>query len=300
MDDVSVVLVDGPWSHRDVRSGGYRFHVAEMGSGPLVLLLHGFPEFWWCWRHQLNGLADAGVRAVAPDLRGYGASDKPPRGYDLPTLANDVAGLVQALGERDAVLVGHGWGGLIAWTAAVMHPEVVRRLVVIGAPHPLRLRTAMTTLPRQIRALSHAMTFQLPWTPERRLVRDDAAFIGELLQEWAAPGWHDAETERRYRAAIQIPGVAHCSLEYYRWAVRSLLRPDGMRYAKKMATPVTTPTLQLHGALDRCVLPSTAQRSGNYVDAPYTFHEIADVGHFPHLETPGLVTAEVMHWATAE
>src|SRR3954465_11366875 len=129
MDETSVVLVDGPWSHRDVRSGGYRFHVAEMGSGPPGLLLHGFPEFWWCWRYQLQGLSDAGLRAVAPDLRGYGGSDKPPRGYDLPTLAGGVAGLVSALGERHAVLVGHGWGGLIAWTTAVLHPEVVHGLV---------------------------------------------------------------------------------------------------------------------------------------------------------------------------
>jgi pimeloyl-ACP methyl ester carboxylesterase len=144
------------------------------------------------------------------------------------------------------------------------------------------------------------MNFQLPWTPERRLVRDDGAFVGELLHEWAAPDWDDPESERRYRAAIQIPGVAHCSLEYYRWAVRSLVRPDGMRYARRMATPVTQPTLQLHGALDTCVLPSTARRSDDYVEAAYVFHEIPDVGHFPHVETPGLVTAEVMHWATTE
>ena len=300
MDEASVVLVDGPWSHRDVRAGGYRFHCAEMGSGPLVVLLHGFPEFWWCWRHQLPGLSDAGVRAVAPDLRGYGASDKPPRGYDLPTLAADVAGLVQALGERDAVLVGHGWGGLIAWTTAVLHPHVVRRLVVISAPHPMRLRKAMTTNAKQIRALGHAMRFQAPWTPERRLVQDDGAFVGELLREWAAPGWHDLETERFCRAAIQIPGVAHCSLEYYRWAVRSLLRPDGARYARRMSALIEAPTLQLHGAVDPCVLPSTARGSGEYVAAPYTFHEIPGVGHFPHIETPGLVTAEVMHWATTQ
>jgi pimeloyl-ACP methyl ester carboxylesterase len=207
---------------------------------------------------------------------------------------------VQALGERNAVLVGHGWGGLIAWTTAVFHPQVVRRLVIVGTPHPLRLRAAMTSDRRQRRALRHAISFQAPWSPERRLVRDDATYIATLLHDWAAPGWHDAETERRYRRAMQIPGVAHCSLEYYRWAVRSLMRPDGLRYARRMATPVHAPTLQLHGALDPCVLPSTARRSGDYVSAPYNFHEIPDVGHFPHIETPGLVTAEIMHWATTD
>src|SRR6201990_1897845 len=102
-----VIQVSGPWTHRSVTANGCRFHVASMGEGPLVLLLHGFPEFWWSWRHQLVALSDAGYRVVAPDLRGYGASDKPPRGYDVPTLAADLAGLVRALGESKAVFVGH-------------------------------------------------------------------------------------------------------------------------------------------------------------------------------------------------
>jgi pimeloyl-ACP methyl ester carboxylesterase len=298
--DPSVVLIDGPWSHRDVRAGGYRFHVAEAGSGPLVLLLHGFPEFWWCWRHQITGLAEAGFRAAAPDLRGYGASDKPPRGYDLPTLAADAAGLITALGERDAVLVGHGWGGLIAWTVAALHPEVVRSLVVLGTPHPLRLRRAVTSTGTQLRALSHAASFQLPWRPERQLVANDAAFVGELMRAWSAPGWRDAESEQLYRQAVQIPGVAHCALEYYRWAVRSLIRPDGMRYARRMTTPVRAPTLQIQGVQDSCVLPQVAQGSEEYVAGRYEWREIPEVGHFPHVEAPGLVTTELMHWAKAD
>src|SRR5918996_4635656 len=128
----SAVLVDGPWRHRDVTASGLRFHVAEHGpaDGPLVLLLHGFPEFWWSWRHQLVALGEAGFHAVAPDLRGYGASDKPPRGYDAYTLTADVAGLVKALGAAEADVVGHDWGGLLAWTMAALHPRTVRRLVV--------------------------------------------------------------------------------------------------------------------------------------------------------------------------
>src|SRR5918992_4221940 len=99
-------MVDGPWAHRFVSANGSRFHVVELGSGPLVLLLHGFPEFWWSWRHQLVGLADAGFRAVAVDLRGYGDSDKPPRGYDAWTLAGDVGGLVKDLGGAEGHLGG--------------------------------------------------------------------------------------------------------------------------------------------------------------------------------------------------
>src|SRR5712691_2354864 len=107
--DASIYL-DGPWSHRAVSANGTRFHIAENGDGPLVLLLHGFPQFWWTWRKQLSTLASAGYRAVAVDLRGYGGSDKPPRGYDLITAASDAAGLIRSLGEANAVGVGHAFG----------------------------------------------------------------------------------------------------------------------------------------------------------------------------------------------
>ncbi|MFL6863675.1 MAG: alpha/beta fold hydrolase, partial [Allosphingosinicella sp.] len=159
--DATSVLLPGPWTHRDISANGVRLHAAEAGQGPLVLLLHGFPQFWWAWRAELTGLAAAGFRVVAPDLRGYGASDKPPRGYDLPTLSADVAALVRALGEQDAVVVGHDWGGLLAWTTAALHPRSVRRLVVLSMAHPRRLRAAITDA-GQRHALRHALGFQLP------------------------------------------------------------------------------------------------------------------------------------------
>src|SRR3712207_1304446 len=138
VSDASVVLVNGPWEHRMVAANGARFHVAEAGDGPMVLLLHGFPQFWWTGRHQLTALADAGYRAGAMDLRGYGASDKPPRGYDLSTLAADAAGVVRSLGAADAVVVGSDWGGAVAWSMSVLQPKVVRRICAVAAPHPLR------------------------------------------------------------------------------------------------------------------------------------------------------------------
>src|SRR3954454_9170108 len=144
----SAIQIPGPWRHQAVSAGGTRFHVATLGEGPLVLLLHGFPEFWWSWHNQLISLAAAGYRAAAVDLRGYGGSDKPPRGYDLVTLAGDAAGLVRALGEANAVVCGHDWGGLLAWTMGVYHPKVVQRLVAVSAPHPLRLGHSVLVDPR--------------------------------------------------------------------------------------------------------------------------------------------------------
>ena len=296
------VLIDGPWTHREVSANGVRLHVAEAGTGPLVLLLHGFPEFWWTWRHQLAGLSDAGFRVVAPDLRGYGASDKPPRGYDAVTLAADVAGLVRALGERDAMIVGHDWGGLLAWTVGTLHPRVVRRLVVLGAPHPRRLRAALVTDPRgQLRASAYAFGFQAPRVAEHQLTRHGGAYAGELLGRWSGPAWtrtrDHAEAVERCREAIRIPKTAHLSLEYFRWMVRSQLRPDGFRYARALSEPVTAPTLQLHGALDTCQLPRTALGSGRYVAAAYEWRLLEEVGHFPHEEAPDLVTGELLRWA---
>jgi pimeloyl-ACP methyl ester carboxylesterase len=298
--DDSLVLIDGPWTHRFVHANGSRFHVAEAGTGPLVLLLHGFPEFWYAWHKVLPAVADAGYRVVAADLRGYGASDKPPRGYDGYTMAADATGLIRALGERSATIVGAGYGGMMAWTAAAFHPKLVRRLVVIGAAHPLRMRAAVAVDPRgQLRAAQPVLWFQLP-RYEHVLTRDNAAMVGRFLRRWAGRAWVSSPEFDHYealcRAAMQIPQAAFCALEAYRWAFRSVLRLHGYRFVKLMQQPLVTPTLQLHGARDTAVLPRTALGSGRYVIADYEWRLMEDVGHFPHLECPELLTAEILRW----
>jgi pimeloyl-ACP methyl ester carboxylesterase len=279
-----------------VAANGARFHLAVAGSGPLVLMLHGFPQFWWAWRHQLPALAEAGFRAAAMDLRGFGASDKPPRGYDPRTLAEDVAGVIRSLGERDAVVVGQGLGGLVAWTLAVVHPRQVSRLVAVSMPHPRRLRRAHLTDVRQMRASAHVLAYQRPLVPERGLVSDDAREVGDLLDRWSGPGFPPVDVAATYRRAAQIPGVAHCALECYRWAVRSLPRPDGLRYARRMGSPVTVPTLQVHGSVDGCVLATSARGSGRFVDAPYRFHIVAGAGHFVPEEAPDAFNQVLLDW----
>jgi pimeloyl-ACP methyl ester carboxylesterase len=295
--DTTGVMVDGPWTHREISANGMRFHAAEMGEGPLVLLLHCFPQFWWSMRHQLEAVGQAGYRAVAPDLRGYGGTDKPPRGYDAFTLASDVAGMVRALGARDAIVVGHDWGGYAAWCTAVLHPAAVRGVVALAAPHPLRFRSALLTEPRgQLQASAHLVGYQRPWVPERQLVRADAAAVGQMLHAWSSPGWPDQDSERRYRDQMLVPHVAHSALEYYRWTLRSQLRRDGQRFNRQLREPVGVPTLQLHGALDTCVLPRTAAGSGRYVGGPYTWKLVDDAGHFLQEESPKAVSAEILHW----
>jgi pimeloyl-ACP methyl ester carboxylesterase len=301
--DSSVVLVDGPWTHRTVRANGIAMHVAELGTGPLVLLLHGFPQFWWTWHQQLVDLADAGYRAVAVDLRGYGASDKPPRGYDSPTLAGDVAALVTSLGEADAMVVGTDLGGTLGWTMAASHPRVVRSLVVLGAAHPLRMRHELRpgAGSAQRRASAYILrTFQVPRRPELLLSRD-STWVRELFDRWTGPRWRGtpgyvADVER-YAQAMRIHPVSFCAAEHYRWMVRSLVRADGRRYAAALRAPIAAPVLHLHGDFDTCVLPRTAQGSGQYVTGQYEWRVIDGVGHFPHNEVPEFVSGELIRWA---
>lgn len=297
LDPEEVVRAPGPWTHRAIAANGARFHVAEMGSGPLVLLLHGFPMFWWTWRKALPVLAEAGYRAAAMDLRGYAGSDHPPRGYDPMTLSADVAGVIRSLGERDAVVVGHGWGGFLAWTTATLHPEVVRGIAPVSMPHPLRLRASLLGDSGQRRASRYVFGFQVPASPERDLLEDGAAEVGRLLHTWSAtPDWPDPTTEGTYRAAMLLLNTAHCSLEYHRWALRSVVRPDGIRFASRMKTPIAAPVLHLHGELDTSVLPGSAQGSGEHVTGAYTWVSLPNVGHFPHEEDPDGFHEVLLDW----
>jgi pimeloyl-ACP methyl ester carboxylesterase len=300
--DSSTVLLDGAWTHRMVRANGIAVHVAEAGTGPLVLLLHGFPQFWWAWRQQLTDLAGAGFRAVAADLRGFGASDKPPRGYDAPNLAADMAQLVTSLGERDAMVVGTDIGGLLAWTMAAAHPRVVRSLAIVGAAHPLRLRTALASRGGgQRHASAYALrTFQLPRRPES-LLAGDSRYVRQLFDAWTGPRWRGtpgfvADVER-YAQAMRIHPVAFCASEYFRWLVRSMVRPDGRRFADSLRAPIGAPVLHLHGDFDSCVLAATAQGSGQYVAGDYEWRVLDGVGHFPHNEVPELISGELIRWA---
>lgn len=307
--DPATVRIPGPWTHRDVSANGIRIHVAETGGGPLVLLLHGFPEFWWAWRRQLTALGAAGYHAVAVDLRGYGDSDKPPRGYDGWTLAGDVAGLIKALGETRAHLVGHAWGGMIGWTVAALHPRLVASVAGLAAPHPLALRSAVRRglfrrSDNQAAAISRVFRAQLPIAPERGLVADDAALVERLLRQWGGPRWTAgpgfAEVAAADRAAMRVPGVAHSSLEYFRWAMRSQLRGDGRRFADQVDRRLAVPALQVHGSLDPYLLESTARVSREWLPPGVRYRSLTDVGHFPHHEAPDAVSELLIDFLAAQ
>lgn len=291
--DPSCVLIAGPWEHRYVAANGARFHLAVAGEGPLVLFLHGFPQFWWTWRHQLEAVAAAGYRAAAMDLRGYGASDKPPQGYDAGPMAADVAGVIRSLGEADAVVVGHDVGGALAWSLPNAHPEAVRAISVIGMPHP----AGLTRLASAARGLTSLLSLDRPLRQERELARGPA-YVDRILRSWAAPGatWPSWEEISRYAEAMTIPFVAHSALESYRAVLRPPLRVLGREEVRARRTPIAVPVLQFQGEYDATMPQAAFGRSGQWVRGAYARHIIAGAGHAPHEERPDEVSAHLITW----
>ncbi len=192
-----------------------------------MVLLHGFPEFWYAWRHQIPALAAAGYRVLAPDLPGYITSDKPPRVRDCRprVLAQKVAELIVALGAASAAVAGHDWGGGLAWLLAMHHPERVQRLIVLNAPHPIRFLKGLRS-PRQLRRSWYILAFQLPWLPERLVAaRDFEALRRALRRQPTRPGAFTTQDIDRYVAAAAQPGAMRAAINYYRATFRATRWP---------------------------------------------------------------------------
>jgi len=273
--------------HRTLDVGEVRLHVAEAGSGPLVILLHGFPEFWYAWRRVLPALAREGFHVVAPDMRGYGRSDKPAgvAPYGTRHLAADVAGLVRALGEPRASVVGHDWGAGVAWCFAMAHPELLERIVVLNGPHPARLLRDGFRSPRQIARSWYMFTFQLPVIPERIMSRDNFGGILDAIQkEMRGPNALGAEDVERYREAYAEPGALTAMINYYRAAIRRIDQVETRR--------IDAPALVLWGDEERYIGREFSDPGKDLVP-DVRIHHVPGATHWIHHERPELVTAEI-------
>lgn len=246
--------------HGEVELEDVRLHFVEAGAGPLVILLHGFPEFWYSWHHQLRALAEAGYRAVAPDMRGYNRSDRPAgvEAYRLRRLVDDVAGLMAALGSDRAAIAGHDWGGVVAWRLAIDRPALVDRLIVLNAPHPAAMRRELRT-PGQLLRSWYVFFFQLPAIPEWVLSAFDFAVLERVFRTGPRRPFTDEEI-RRYKDALSRPGALTAMINYYRAAGRRLLRRSrggrgapgrGGADGERPGEGVRTPTLLIWGERDR-------------------------------------------------
>ena len=238
----------GSLEHHQISTNGIRLHVVQTGpvTGPLVLLLHGFPEFWYGWRHQLPALAAAGYRVWAPDLRGYNESEKPQglAAYRLEVLAADIIGLMDAAGQEQACLVGHDWGGVITWWIAIHAPQRLQRMVVINAPHGAAMRQQLRRHPAQWLRSAYVGWFQFPWLPELVTRVGRGRLLVRALQQSSRPGTFTPADLERYREAWSQPQALRAMLNWY----RALLRRPPQR---STFGPVTVPTLLLWGANDR-------------------------------------------------
>lgn len=231
-----------------VDTNGVRLHVRVAGhdDGPLVVLLHGFPESSYGWRHQIPYLAAAGYRVWAPDQRGYGASDKPERiaAYGLDVLADDVTGLIDAAGRSQAVVVGHDWGGMVAWHVARRSPQRVSKLVVLNVPHPSVMRAHLRTNLAQFRRSLYVLAFQVPLLPERALGREDGRSLARALVATSRPRTFSEAELAEYRRSWAGPNALRAMLDWYRAALRH--PPVRVRDAR-----IAVPTLLIWGAQDR-------------------------------------------------
>jgi pimeloyl-ACP methyl ester carboxylesterase len=210
--------------HLRLDVGEVKLHAVEAGKGPLVVLLHGFPEFWWSWRHQIPALAAAGFHVVAPDLRGYNLSDRPRSvgDYDLMHLTADVAGVVRAMGEKKAHIVGHDWGGGVAYSFAMLYPEMLDRLAILNCPHPASFEHALRTSLRQLKKSWYIFFFQLPGLPERFLRSEDYKALRQALRAGRPGAVPDSEIQPYVDAARRAEGLFG-GIHYYRAMARGAL-----------------------------------------------------------------------------
>ena len=291
--------------HGYAQANGIRLHYAESGSGDdLVILLHGFPEFWYSWRHQLSALGKQ-FHVVAPDMRGYNLSEKPPRVEDYSTdlLAGDVIGLIDHFGAKKAAIVGHDWGAGVAWAVAQKYPERVSKLAVLQVPPAAAWRANLSF--GQLLRCWYMFFFQLPRVPEWAIRRNSFRGLDRVFKEKVGRlGSFTDDDVEIYREALGQPGALTSAINYYRANVFRIMRgsktaattePSGEK-GKGKDRRIRVPTLFIFGEQDIAILPQTVRGVENYIDAPYREVRIPDSGHWVQNEAVKEVNTALMEF----
>ena len=293
-----LVPIEDSIRHGYAQVGGVRLHYAERGEGEeLVILLHGFPECWYSWRHQLKALGER-YHVVAPDMRGYNLSDKPPRveDYRIDNLVDDVTGLIRHFGKRRAVVVGHDWGAGVAWAVALKHPEYVSRLVAMQVPPPAAWRANMTF--RQALRSWYMLFFQLPLLPEWLLSVNDFALIERSFKE--RKGAFTDTDIAVYKKALREPNALTCAINYYRANLGALLSNRRKESEDLSDDRIRVPALLIYGERDRFIVPETIEGVSRFVDAPFREARFKNYGHWIQNEAPAEINAELMSFLATE
>lgn len=237
---------------------------------------------------------------AAVDVRGFGASDKPPSGYDAPTACDDLAAVIRSLGASDAAIVGHGLGAWFAWSMPALHPEVTAAVGALSMPHPHVFQRAAWRHPLQWRANTYIRAMQTPFAPERQVDPRRQA-VARRLHDWSGPdrSWITDEVLARYDASMSVPFVATAATDYYRWIYRCRWTLPGWRYLAAVRPQVEVPVLQVHGAADPAVLPALSAESHGHVRGPVQVVTVPGAGHFVHEEAPAETSEVLVSWLRA-
>ncbi len=283
------------WQHDYVQVNGVRLHYVAQGNGPLVVLLHGFPEFWYSWRRQIPVLAQH-FRVVAPDLRGYNDSEKPQgvENYQIDILAADVMGLIRAFGEEKAMIVGHDWGGGIAWVFAATYPQATEKLIVLNCPHPTAFQRHLSTNWRQMLRSWYIFLFQIPWLPEfaiRLKLRwcVEKAFRGLAIRKEV---FTDDELWK-FTEALQKPGVLTAAINYYRAAFR-----EHVRHGERAFDKIECPTLLVWAEEDAALGKELTYDMAAYFTNHFEIKYIPLCSHWVLQEQPELVSRYITEFLT--
>ncbi len=265
--------------HGFVDSQGVKIHYVTRGQGPLLVMLHGFPDYWYTWRKQMPALAEQ-FQVVAVDLRGYNESDKPEgvENYAMPKLVGDVKAVIEHFGQKQAVIVGHDWGGAIAWTFAMQHPEMTERLVILNLPHPAALVRELANNPEQQKASAYARHFQTP--------NAAAGLTAEGLTFWV----NDPDAKARYVEAFKKSSF-EAMLNYYKANYpREPYKPPGEM------PRVKCPVLMIHGLKDVALLPGGLNDTWRWLEKDLTLVTVPEAGHFVQQDAADFVTKQMTRW----
>ncbi len=296
----ALVNLDASIRHGYAQIGGVRLHYAERGSGErLVILLHGFPECWYSWRHQLMALGES-YTVVAPDMRGYNLSDKPARveDYKINLLVDDVLGLIRHFGKKQATIVGHDWGAAVAWAVAQRHPEYVWKLAALQVP-PMAAWRANMSLRQALRSW-YMLFFQLPRVPEWLMSANDYAFVERAFKKTVArPGTFTDTDIAVYKKALREPGALTAAINYYRANAFSMFMKRKREREELSDGRIRVPVLFIYGEQDHAIVPETVRDVKSYVDAPYREVRIKQSAHWVQNEAVAEVNAALQSFLAA-
>jgi pimeloyl-ACP methyl ester carboxylesterase len=278
--------------HGYVDNDGVKIHYAVAGEGPLVVMIHGFPDFWYSWRHQMDGLKDA-YRVVAIDQRGYNRSDQPDgvEQYDMRLLVSDVVAVVRHLGEEEAIIVGHDWGGVVAWNVAFYVPEIVDKLVILNLPHPNGMAQAMRNNPEALAGTTYAKVFRES-SPD-----DPDVFFGYPMTAETLSGWvTDASARQKYIEAFERSDFT-AMLNYYKQNYPDIWSGEDVNWPE--APHVSVQTLVFHGLDDTALHSDGLNNTWDWVDSDLTIVTVPGAGHFVQQDAADLVTSTMRSWLDA-